>query len=237
MSIEATKSLKTGVWLDLATSDYAEMARVQNILRQKRQQEVIPDVVILLEHSPCITIGSSGGYQNLLADTDVLDAYGITVHDTSRGGNITYHGPGQLVCYPIVSLEGERDLHAYARKMEEVMIRTLSSFGIVAERKPEFPGVWVQNAKIGAMGIAVRKWVTMHGIALNVCPDLTHFSLIVPCGIASNGVTSMEEVLGHSVDPNMVRIEMRKHFSRIFQMSFRSGKLEQFIEEDSIETT
>lgn len=231
------------VWLDFSRRDYVKMYRLQEVLRKKRQQGNISDVVILLEHNPCITIGSSGGYHNLLADKATLEEFGITVHDTSRGGNITYHGPGQLVCYPILSLEGdERDLHSYARKMEEVMIRTLQTFGIAAGRKSKHPGVWVMNTKIGAMGIAVRKWVTMHGISLNVCPNLKHFSFIVPCGISSNGVTSMTEVLGRPVDISSVRIEIRKQFSEIFKISMCSGEPEQFglelyCEEEYCETT
>lgn len=229
---------KTGIWLDLYRRDYADMCRLQELLRTKRQNKEIPDVVIMLEHDPCITIGSSGGYENLLIDKAHLKQEGITVHDTSRGGNITYHGPGQLVCYPILSLTGDqRDLHAYARKMEEVMIQTLQVFGIVAGRKSKFPGVWVGDAKIGAMGIAVRHWVTMHGIALNVCPDLNHFSFIVPCGITTNGVTSMTKVLGHPVDISAVRQEMRNQFSDLFQMVMCSGTLDQLIEEDCLETT
>lgn len=229
---------KSGVWLDFSRCDYKEMYHLQEILRNKRQQGDIPDVVLLLEHWPCITLGSSGGRDNLLAGNAALQEYGITVHDTSRGGNITYHGPGQLVCYPILSLDGdERDLHAYARKMEEVMIRTVGTFGIAAGRKAKFPGVWVADSKIGAMGIAVRKWITMHGIALNVCPNLQHFSLIVPCGIASGGVTSMVEVLGRPIDINAVRNEMRRQFSDIFQITMRSGKLEQLIKEDYRATT
>jgi lipoate-protein ligase B len=200
------------------------------MIHQKRQQEIIPDVVLLLEHSPCITLGRSGGYDNLLADNSVLQQHGITVHETSRGGNITYHGPGQLVCYPILSLAGEeRDLHAYARKMEEVMIRTVSAFGIKASRRAGFPGVWTKEAKIGAIGVAVDKWVTMHGMSLNVCPDLNHFSFIVPCGIATNGVTSMEKLMGPSIDINRVRHEMRNQFCEIFQISMRSEELEYII--------
>ena len=225
-----------GVWLEFSRRDYAETFHLQNILCQKRQRGIIPDVVILLEHAPCITIGRSGGHHNLLASKEVLERNGITVHEATRGGDITYHGPGQLVCYPILSLEGEkRDLHAYARKMEEVMIRTLHAFDILAGRKPEYPGVWVGDRKIGAMGIAVRKWITMHGIALNVCPDLEHFSLIVPCGIASHGVTSMAEILGHDIDVATVRDEMRRQFADIFQILLRPARLEQLIEEDCLE--
>jgi len=238
INAQTERSGRQGVWLDCARSDYAEMYHVQKVLHAKRQLGEIPDVAILLEHFSCITIGRSGGYHNLLADQMLLEKQGINVHETSRGGDITYHGPGQLVCYPIMALEGaQRDLHAYARKMEEVMIRTLRTFGITAKRKSDFPGVWVGEEKIGAMGIAVRKWVTMHGISLNVCPDLNHFSFIVPCGISTNGVTSMEKVLESPVDISAVRDEMRKQFTEIFQLSMRSGKLENFIKENNLETT
>lgn len=224
---------KDGMLLEFNRRDYAEMSQLQEVLRSKRQQGEIPDVVILLEHTPCITVGRSGGYQNLLVDKSILEKNGITVHDTKRGGNITYHGPGQLVCYPILALEGDdRDLHAHARKMEEVMIRTLHDFGITAGRKPEYPGVWVEDNKIGAMGIAVQKWTTMHGVALNVCPNLEHFSFIVPCGIACHGVTSMEKVLGYSPEIDLVRNKMRKHFSDIFQISLHPTKLEHLIKEN-----
>jgi lipoate-protein ligase B len=230
MSSKNNKAGKRGIWVDLPTSDYVKIFHLQEMIHQKRQQEIIPDVVLLLEHSPCITLGRSGGYDNLLADNSVLQQHGITVHETSRGGNITYHGPGQLVCYPILSLAGEeRDLHAYARKMEEVMIRTVSAFGIKASRRAGFPGVWTKEAKIGAIGVAVDKWVTMHGMSLNVCPDLNHFSFIVPCGIATNGVTSMEKLMGPSIDINRVRHEMRNQFCEIFQISMRSEELEYII--------
>ncbi|WP_291327028.1 lipoyl(octanoyl) transferase LipB [Desulfovibrio sp. UCD-KL4C] len=228
--------ISNGLWMEFSRRDYTEMLQLQEVLHSKRLQGIIPDVVILLEHNPCITVGRSGGYNNMLADNATLNKHGITVHDTFRGGNITYHGPGQLVCYPILFLEGEnRDLHAHARKMEEVMIRTLHEFSISGERNPEHPGVWVGDNKIGAMGIAVRKWITMHGIALNVCPDLEHFSFIVPCGIASHGVTSMAEVLGHPIDLSSVRKIMRRHISEIFQISLHTAKLEDLIKEDCLE--
>lgn len=225
-----------GVCLEFSRYDYAEMSRLQEVLRCKRQQGIIPDVVILLEHNPCFTVGRSGGHENVLVDNATLKKHGITVHDTLRGGNITYHGPGQLVCYPILLLEGDnRDLHAHARKMEEVMIRTLHEFGITGTRNPEHPGVWVGDNKIGAMGIAVRKWTTMHGISLNVCPNLEHFSFIVACGIAAHGVTSMTEVLGHPIDISSVRTKMRRHFSEIFQISLRTSELKHLIKENCLE--
>ncbi|BCS87973.1 lipoyl(octanoyl) transferase LipB [Pseudodesulfovibrio sediminis] len=224
-----------GVWLEFSRRNYTEMTQLQEALHRRRHQGEIPDVVILLEHTPCITIGRSGGTHNLLANTEVLERNGITVHETSRGGDITYHGPGQLICYPILSLQGDqRDIRMYARKMEEVMIRTVHAFGIEAERNAHYPGVWVGDSKIGAMGIAVRKWTTMHGIALNVCPDLEHFSFIVPCGIASHGVTSMSRVLGRPIKVDDVRSEMRRHFSDIFQIAMRPVELEQLVEETSL---
>ncbi|MFV0436595.1 MAG: lipoyl(octanoyl) transferase LipB [Desulfopila sp.] len=229
---------RPGLWLDLLRCEYAEMCELQEILRGKRERGEIPDLVIMLEHVPCITIGSGGGYDNLLVDRTELEKRGIPVHDTPRGGNITYHGPGQLVCYPIIYLEDDqRDLHAYARKMEEVMIRTLHSFGVAAGRKAKFPRVWVGDSKIGAMGIAVRKWVTMHGIALNVCPNLDYFSFIIPCGITTNGVTSMTRVLGRRVDISAVRDEMRNQFADIFRMSLCSSTVEQLMAEDCGDAT
>ncbi len=222
--------------MEFSRRDYAAMVRLQELLQSKRQRGLIPDVVILLEHFPCFTIGRSGGYHNLLVDKSILEREGITVHETTRGGDITYHGPGQLVCYPILSLEGQRrDLRAYARNMEKVMIRTLRTFGISAGRNAEYPGVWVGGDKIGAMGIAVRKWVTMHGISLNVCPDLEHFSYIVPCGITSHGVTSMARILGQPVAMEAVRSELRRRFAEVFQISMRPATVEQLIEEDCFE--
>ncbi|WP_084146934.1 lipoyl(octanoyl) transferase LipB [Maridesulfovibrio zosterae] len=233
MKDQDKKNTHSGAWLEFSRRDYAEMTELQEALCSKRQQGLIPDVVILLEHSPCFTVGRSGGHHNILVNNKILEKQGITIHDTMRGGNITYHGPGQLVCYPILSLKGEnRDLHAHARKMEEVMIRTIGEFGIVGDRKPKYPGVWVGDQKIGAMGIAVRKWTTMHGIALNVCPDLEHFSYIVPCGITAHGVTSMAQILGHPIDIDSVRNKMRKNFSDIFQISLSPANLEHLIKEN-----
>jgi len=225
------------LWIDLMLEDYEQMHRIQKILHKKREHGHIPNVVLMLEHTPSITIGSSGGHQHLLANAEILQQHGIKVHETSRGGDITYHGPGQLVCYPIIALRGEqRDLHAYARNMEEVMIQTVRCYGINAGRKSKFPGAWVGGEKIGAMGIAVRKWTTMHGIALNVCPDLRHFSFIVPCGITAHSVTSMQQQLGYAPHLMEVRQEMRHQFSTIFKFPLRSASLEQLLTEDSLET-
>ncbi len=215
----------------MGIEEYGKVFALQKTLNQARRSGLIPDTVILLEHHPCITIGRKGGFDHILVSDRFLDQEGIKVYETDRGGDITYHGPGQLVCYPILDLNGFGcDVHLYARRMEETLIRTLGAFGIVAGRRDDFPGVWVDDAKIGAEGIAVQHWVTMHGISLNICPDLRHFSFIVPCGISTLGVTSMEAILGHPTDMALVKMEIRRQLSRIFNLTLEEISLEKMIE-------
>jgi lipoate-protein ligase B len=211
--------VRKGYCIELEVCSYDEILHLQETLNRGRQLGAIPDTLLLLEHQPCFTIGRKKGSSNhLLASQQVLDEQHIKVFESNRGGDITYHGPGQLICYPIIGLTGvHKDVHAYANKMEEVLIRTLACFGIAATRKKEYPGVWVEDQKIGAIGIAIRKWVTMHGVSLNVCPNLTHFSFIVPCGITSLGVTSMSRIL-ETVDPRAVRRQLRKQFEELFEI-------------------
>ncbi len=209
-----------GYCLELGIEEYGKIFQLQKQIHHARRNGYLPDTVILLEHPPCFTVGRKGGYDHILVSDQFLDQEGIEVYETDRGGDITYHGPGQLVCYPILDLnEYGRDIHAYARRMEETLIRTLESFGIVAGRKEGYPGVWTGASKIGAEGIAIRHWVTMHGVSLNVYPDLHHFSFILPCGISTMGVTSMEELLGYPVDMALVRREMRRQLSSIFDLT------------------
>lgn len=210
---------RVGYCLELGTEEYGYIFEIQKELNHARRNGTIPDTVIFLEHHPCFTIGRKGGSDHILVSDQFLEKAGIKVYESDRGGDITYHGPGQLVCYPILDLNGYgRDVHLYAHQMEEVLIRTLASFDIIAGRNEQYPGVWVENSKIGAEGIAIQNWVTMHGVSLNVCPDLRHFSLIVPCGISSLGVTSMEKVLGRPVDMALIRREVRRQFSQIFNL-------------------
>ena len=210
---------RIGYCLELGTEEYGIIFALQQQINQARRNGAIPDTVIFLEHHTCFTVGRKGGFDHILVSDEGLEKAGIRVYESDRGGDITYHGPGQLVCYPILDLNGYgRDVHLYARQMEEVLIRTLASFGIKAGRKEQYPGVWVENAKIGAEGIAIQNWVTMHGVSLNVCPELKNFALIVPCGISALGVTSMEQVLGYPVDMALVRREMRNQFSQIFNL-------------------
>ncbi|MGE4555525.1 MAG: lipoyl(octanoyl) transferase LipB [Desulfovibrionaceae bacterium] len=218
--------------LSLDQCDYKDALELQQRIQRKRQEGAIPDVVIMLQHKPCVTIGSSGGDDHILVDPAVLERHGVAVHKTDRGGDVTYHGPGQLVCYSIMALDGAwRDLHRYARSLEEVMIRTVAAFGVSAGRKKEYPGVWVGDRKIGAMGVSVRKWVAMHGISLNVCPDMEHFSFIVPCGIEAYGVTSMAETLGRNLDIADVRAEMQRQFAAVFQKNLHVVDLKRLSEE------
>ncbi|WP_425802901.1 lipoyl(octanoyl) transferase LipB [Desulfitobacterium sp. Sab5] len=219
---------RKGYCLELGTEEYGEIFTLQQELNQARRNEIIPDIVIFLEHHPCFTIGRRGGFDHILVSKAFLEEQGIKVYETDRGGDITYHGPGQLVCYPILDLTGfERDVHLYARRMEETLIRTLNTFGIAAGRKKEYPGVWVGSAKIAAEGIAVQHWVTMHGVALNISPDLNHFSFIIPCGISASslGVTSMEKILGHTVDFAQVRKEMRHQLSEVMDLELEDVTL------------
>ncbi len=208
-----------GYCLELGLEEYDTALRLQHSLNAARRQGIIPDTVIFLEHHPCFTVGRKGGFEHILADDEQLNQQGIAVYETDRGGDVTYHGPGQLICYPIIDLNDYGcDVHAYARRLEEVIIRTLKHYGITAGRKPGYPGVWVGSAKIAQEGIGVQNWVTMHGVSLNVCPKMQHFSLIIPCGIPNYGVTSMEQLLDHPVDIAAVRQEMRRQFSEVFDL-------------------
>jgi lipoic acid synthetase/lipoyl(octanoyl) transferase len=220
-----------GYCLDLDIEEYGKVFELQKKLNYARRTGTIPDTVIFLQHHPCFTVGRSGGFDHILASNQFLDQQGIKVYETDRGGDITYHGPGQLVCYPILDLNGfGRDVHLYARNMEETLIRTLKSFGITAGRKKEYPGVWVESAKIAAEGIGVQHWVTMHGVSLNVNPSLYHFSLIVPCGISALGVTSMEQLLCYKVNFETVKKEMRSQFCQVFGIDLEDVTAERITE-------
>lgn len=176
------------------------------------------DVLLLLEHPPVITLGRNARRDNLLVDESILEARGIELWKVDRGGDITYHGPGQLVGYPILSLgNGERDVHAYMRQLEESLIRLLAGYGIEAGRDPKYTGVWTQEGKIAAMGVHLSRWVTRHGFALNVNTELSYYDLIVPCGIVGRGVTSMQRHLGESVDLAEVAHRYVSSFGPVFR--------------------
>ena len=185
--------------------EYGEAWRLQQGLVLARQQGRIGDVLILLEHPPTYTIGRRGTWSDVLLDRTQLDEAGIAVFETDRGGEVTYHGPGQLVGYPILDLRSRgRDVHGYVHGLEAMIIRTLAGFGIVAETLPKIVGVWAGGEKIAAFGVRVSRGVTSHGFALNVTTNLDHFGGIVPCGFTDRGVTSMAKVLGKAIDVGAV---------------------------------
>lgn len=190
---------------------------LQKILFSARLIGQIDDVLVLNEHYPVYTIGKSGDADHLLAGQSELREKGIEVFHIDRGGDITFHGPGQLVGYPIMKLDGNRpDVHRYLRNLEEVIIRTLSAYGISAERDSDYTGVWVGNDKIAAIGVKCSHWTTMHGFALNVNTDLSYFDRIIPCGIFHKGVVSMERLLERRVPLAEVAGNIIEHMEEIF---------------------
>jgi lipoate-protein ligase B len=183
--------------LDLGLRPYAEALAFQRAAAAARIDRRLPnDLLILVEHPPVITLGRSAKGANLLATRQLLDARGVELFEVERGGDITFHGPGQLVGYPIVDLTGHKqDLHWYLRQVEEVMIRAVAPFGIVAERIAGKTGIWTHDRKLASIGVHARQWVTWHGFALNVTTDLSYFDLMVPCGIPGARMTSVEQQL------------------------------------------
>jgi lipoyl(octanoyl) transferase len=194
---------------------YGEALDLQRWLVDQRKRGEIPDQFLLVEHPHTITLGRNGHMENLLAGEDVLRRSGVAFHDTDRGGDITYHGPGQIVGYPIIDLrEWKRDVMAYVRAIEQVMIDTLADFGIPAGRVQGMTGVWVDGAKIAAIGVHISRWITSHGFALNVTTDLSYFQYIVPCGLVKP-VTSMA-ALDNTAGREQVIERLVFHFGRAF---------------------
>ncbi len=188
---------------------------MQRELVEDRKAGRIGDLLLLVEHPHVLTLGvrGDGGRSHILADAGILSARGIEVFETGRGGDVTYHGPGQVVGYPIVDLKPDRcDVHRYVRDLEEVLIRVAADYGVTATRVDGLTGVWVGREKLAAIGVRISRWVTSHGFALNVTTDLECFNLIVPCGIADRGVTSLERLLGRQIDVTEVENPHRGSF-------------------------
>ncbi len=204
----------------LGTIPYHDAWDLQRELVARRAAGEIPDTLLLLSHPPVITMGRGGTPDHLVATTAQLAARGVEFVETDRGGDITFHGPGQVVGYTIVDLASRgRDLHRFLRDVEEVLILALREFGIEAGRTPGLTGVWVEDAKAAAIGIRVTRWVTHHGFALNVDTDLSFFDLIVPCGIQDKRVTSMRALLGRPVDRGEVEGALARAFEQVFSMA------------------
>jgi len=215
--------------VQLGTVDYATGLRLQQELVDLRKAEKIGDVLLLLEHSPVITLGRNAKAANVIASTELLAQRGVELFECDRGGDVTFHGPGQIVGYPIFDLRGfatpdgkRKTLGAveFVRRLEEVLIRTCADFAIATNRIASLTGVWTNHeaaqAKIAAIGVHISRLVTSHGFALNVNPDLSFFNLIIPCGITSKPVTSMQHELGHSLDLNSVAESISRNFGTVF---------------------
>lgn len=201
---------------------YAPACALQQQLVETRKAGAIPDVLLFCEHPHTITLGRNGKKENLRASNHLLAQMNVTFHETNRGGDITYHGPGQIVGYPILDLtELRRDVRWYVQQLEEIMIRATADFKVTAARIPDRHGIWVgqppTEEKLAALGVHLSRWVTSHGFAYNVATDLRYFDLIVPCGIAGKRATSLERVLDRAVRTDEVRPRLAAHFGEMFE--------------------
>jgi lipoyl(octanoyl) transferase len=215
----------TGV-LRLGRTVYRECAALQRQMVDLRIRGVSTDLLLLTEHEHVYTMGTGSDENHLLASEPELRRLKAVVERSERGGDVTYHGPGQLVVYPIIDLQQRTpDLHRYLRDLEEVVVRALREFGVEGGRVEGYSGVWVGEEKICAMGIHVRRWVTMHGFALNVSTDLSYFGRIIPCGIFERGVTSLQEILGREVEPAAVEAAIIRSWATVFQTAVHERAL------------
>ncbi len=228
--------MKTCLTIDLGLLPYAGACALQKRIVAARKAGAIADVLLLCEHPHVITQGRNGKREHLLVTDEVLRARGVEFFETSRGGDITYHGPGQIVGYPIFNLnEIRRDVVWYVRQLEEAMIRATAEFGIPAGREAGKTGVWVKTAhgaaeKVAAIGVHISRWVTSHGFAYNVSADLRYFDLIVPCGISDRRPTSLEKLLGRSVVCAEVAPRITRHLGEVFGLEMRKAAREELLE-------
>ena len=207
----------------LGPTPYAQALEYQRaVARARISGEIADDVLLLVEHPPVVTLGRSSKERHLLASPEMLAVRGIELFDVERGGDVTFHGPGQLVGYPIIDLkQHRRDLHWYLRTLEAALIDALAEFGIPAERNPGFTGVWTRGRKIASIGVHARNWVTWHGFALNVSTDLSYFDVIVPCGIEAVTMTSMEREIGNPPEPSRVEAAVTAALASAFELTSR----------------
>lgn len=217
--------------VNLGLTPYDQALDLQHRLVAARKAGQIGDVLLLLEHPPVITLGRRADTSNVLAAPELLARLGVSVHRVERGGDVTYHGPGQLVGYPILDLRQHRqDVGWYVRSLEETLIRALADFGIQGYRVPGLVGVWVKHqgspGKVAAIGARIEQWVTYHGFALNVDPNMSYFDLIVPCGIEDKAVVSMRQLLGSTPDFDLVRERVAAHFAAVFDVDLQPATVE-----------
>jgi len=221
--------------IDLGLIGYAEAWSLQKRIVAARKTAAIEDVLLVCEHPHVITQGRNGKREHLLASEHVLRQKGVEYYETSRGGDITYHGPGQIVGYPILNLGAiRRDVVWYVRMLEVAMIRATSEFGITAERVAGKTGIWVKSGdteeKLAAIGVHISRWVTSHGFAYNVSTDLRYFDLIVPCGIADRKATSLEKLLGRSIEQEEVAPRIARHLGELFGLEMNEASKKELLE-------
>ncbi len=203
--------------IPLSRTPFEQVWALQKQLVSRRAAGLIPDCLITCEHEPVLTMGRGTDQGNLLASPEELERRGAALFEIERGGDITFHGPGQVVLYPIIDLrERGRDSHKYLRDLEQVTIRTLAEFGLTASARDGLTGVWVGDSKVGAIGVAVSKWITYHGVAVNITTDLSYFDLINPCGITKYPVGSVADLLGYDPGIDRFRSTLVRQFSEYF---------------------
>jgi lipoyl(octanoyl) transferase len=209
--------------VELGRRDYRSVLALQEETHAKRVRGEIPDTLLLLEHDPVITLGRGAKQEHVLASPERLAALGIELHEIGRGGDVTYHGPGQLVGYPIIDLRPDRcDVRRYVRDLERVMIQVATSYGVAAQRVEGVTGAFCEDRKFGALGVRISRWVTMHGFAINVSTDLNAFQLIVPCGLAETPVTSLARESGRELAMPEVMVRTAATFAELFGYTFRA---------------
>jgi lipoate-protein ligase B len=208
--------------VELGRRDYASVLALQEQTHEARVRGDVPDTLFLVEHDPVITLGRAAKQEHVLATPEHLSELGIELHEIGRGGDVTYHGPGQLVAYPIFDLKPDRcDVRRYVRNLEQVMLQVAESYGLTPQRIEGMTGAFVDQRKYGALGVRISRWVTMHGIAINVSTDLDAFSLIVPCGLRTTTVTSLSRETGREISLAEARARVVEQFAGVFGYKLR----------------
>ncbi|MBU4149141.1 MAG: lipoyl(octanoyl) transferase LipB, partial [Candidatus Omnitrophica bacterium] len=211
---------------DLGITDFSDAYSLQKEIAERVYRGESENTIIITEHRPVITIGRKGSRKNIFRSHEFLSSRGISVFDIDRGGDVTYHGPGQIVAYPIVRLEnGARDIHRFLRFLEEVGENLMAMYGLASQKIPGLTGIWIGDKKIGSIGIGVKKWVTYHGMALNINIDLEPFSFIRPCGIEGLRITSLKDVLGREVDIEDAKSKLKLSFNEVSQLAEAGSKI------------
>ena len=208
--------------VELGRRDYASVLALQEQTHAARVRGEVPDTLLLVEHDPVITLGRAAKQEHVLATPEHLGSLGIELHEIGRGGDVTYHGPGQLVAYPIVDLKPDRcDVRRYVRNLEQVMLQVAEHYGLTPQRIEGMAGAFVEQRKYGALGVRISRWVTMHGIAINVSTDLDAFSLIVPCGLRTTTVTSLSREVGREISLADAQARVVEQFVGVFGYALR----------------